>query len=160
MRRSKSAGSCRELNRVRVSRRLELGQGRHSTEPRHVCGEQRARAFGEAHARFELVNEKMHSSGPRLKLPKMLLSCAADAHAVRRANTRVALLPANPPLVVVWQGKRMVEQHSSSAPRTPLLEVEQGCETALFLALFSYMLPPLAAVVLQGRDETPDLRQA
>lgn len=41
-----------------------------------------------------------------------------------------------------------------------LLEVEQGCEPALFLALFSYMLPPLAAVVLQGRDEGPgpDLR--
>eukprot|EP00752_Nemacystus_decipiens_P012877 g11399.t1 len=56
------------------------------------------------------------------------------------------------------QGKRMVEQYSSSASQTPLLEVEQGCEPALFLALFSYMLPPLAAVVLQGQDETPDLR--
>ena len=63
-------------------------------------------------------------------------------------------------MFVVCQGKRLLEQHPFSPSRTPLLEVEQGCEPALFLALFSYMLPPLAAVVLQGRDETPDLRQA
>eukprot|EP00903_Cladosiphon_okamuranus_P017634 g16243.t1 len=56
------------------------------------------------------------------------------------------------------QGKRLLERGPSSTSRTPLLEVEQGCEPALFLALFSYMLPPLAAVVLQGRDETPELR--
>lgn len=42
---------------------------------------------------------------------------------------------------------------------TRLLEVEQGCEPALFLALFSYMQPPLSAVILRGRNETPDLRR-
>ena len=78
---------------------------------------------------------------------------------VGRPNTCVTSFPANS-LISDRQGKRLLEQHSSSASRTPLLEVEQGCEPALFLALFSYMLPPLAAVVLQGRDEAPDLRQA
>jgi len=62
------------------------------------------------------------------------------------------------PTWCVCQGKMLLEQQPPATP-TPLLEVEQGCEPALFLALFSYMLPPLAAVVLQGGDETPDLRQ-
>lgn len=58
------------------------------------------------------------------------------------------------------QGESLLGQRSCAMLPSSLLEVEQGCEPALFLALFSYMLPPLAAVVLQGRDEGPgpDLR--
>eukprot|EP00904_Undaria_pinnatifida_P005418 jgi/Undpi1/2005/HiC_scaffold_12.g05392.m1 len=64
-------------------------------------------------------------------------------------------------LVYLWLGREAGAEARAAARAqlTPLLEVEQGCEPALFLALFSYMLPPLAAVVLQGREQRPDLRQ-
>lgn len=61
-----------------------------------------------------------------------------------------------------FQAKKLLEHlpRSSSQvlpPPTPL-EVEQGYEPALFLGLFSYMVPPLVAVVHQTRQETPDVR--
>lgn len=58
------------------------------------------------------------------------------------------------------QGRKLLKERPFSMTQPPLLHVEQGCEPALFLALFSYMLPPLAAVVLQAREASSKLRRA
>lgn len=69
----------------------------------------------------------------------------------REANARARA-------AVKTQGERLVKRLPCSSWRSLPLEVEQGCEPTLFLALFSYMQPPLAAVVLQAKDENPVLR--